>query len=232
VAVIVLAHGAWSSSWAWKRMRPLLRAAGHEFHTPSYTGLGERAHLAHPAVNLDTHIQDVLGTMRFEGLQDVLVLGHSYGGIVATGVADRARDRVRRVIYLDAFVPRNGQSAFDLLPPGSRERMEEAARRDGEGWRVPAGPLPPDTTPADAEWAQPLRMPQPIETFRQRLAIDESRLPPRSYIYCSRCPPGDVFRPSADRARGEGWPYVEMDASHNPHITAPDALMGVLSGLV
>ena len=94
MATVVLAHGAWSSAWAWKKIRPLMAAAGHEFFTPSYTGLGERAHLANPANDLETHIKDVLGVIKYEDLRDVVLIGHSYGGMVVTGVADRARDRV------------------------------------------------------------------------------------------------------------------------------------------
>jgi pimeloyl-ACP methyl ester carboxylesterase len=228
VATFVLAHGAWSSAWAWKKMRPLMRGAGHELFTPSYTGLGERAHLAHPGVNLDTHIQDVEGTLRFEQLRDVILIGHSYGGVVATGVAARARDRVQKVVYLDAFVPRSGQCAFDLLPAGAAAQMQHLAQEQGDGWRVPSGPLPPDTPSDDVAWAQPLRMPQPIETLRQPLVFDESRLPPRCYVYCTRSGPGDAFGPSAERARREGWPYAEIDASHNPHITASVELLSVL----
>src|SRR5688572_28747533 len=150
-------------------MRPRLRDAGHEFFATSYTGLGERVHLAHPGVNLDTHIEDVVNTFRFERLHDAVLVGHSYGGIVATGVAARARDHVRKVVYLDAFVPRSGQCAFDLLPAGVPAQMQQLASEHGDGWRVPSGPLPPDTAGEDVAWAQPLRMPQPIETLRQPL---------------------------------------------------------------
>src|SRR5512143_4241591 len=107
VTTFVVAHGAWSSAWAWKKMRPLLRAAGHDIWTPSYTGLGERAHLASPAIDLDTHIKDVVGAIEMEDLNDVVLVGHSYGGMVATGVADRARGRIAQIVYLDAFVPRD-----------------------------------------------------------------------------------------------------------------------------
>src|SRR5881394_3194507 len=103
MASIVLAHGAWSAGWAWKKMRPLIRAAGHEFFSPSYTGLGERAHLARPDIDLATHVQDVLAVLEFEELSEVTLLGHSYGGMVATGVADKAADRIARVVYIDAF---------------------------------------------------------------------------------------------------------------------------------
>lgn len=108
MATFGVAHGAWSSGWAWKKMRPLLRAAGHEIFTPSYTGLGERSHLSSPDLTLETHIQDIANVLFYEDLTDVVLIGHSYGGMVATGVADRASERIRQVIYLDAFVPRDG----------------------------------------------------------------------------------------------------------------------------
>ena len=110
-------------------MRPLLRAAGHEIWTPSYTGLGERAHLANPAIDLDTHIKDVVGVLEMEDLNDVVLVGHSYGGMVATGVADRARARIAQLVYLDAFVPRDGQSVLDLQPPEARSRMRDLVTR-------------------------------------------------------------------------------------------------------
>lgn len=231
MATFVLAHGAWSSAWAWKKMRPLFRAGGDEWFSPSYTGLGERAHLAHPGVTLETHIEDVLGTMRVEQLRDVVLIGHSYGGLVATGVAARAREQVRLLVYLDAFVPRPGQCGFDLLPAAAREAMERAARDLGEGWRVPPSAMPPDTSAEDLAWATPLRRPHPIATLRQPLEFDEMQLPPRAYVYCTRVAPGDPFGPSAARARSAGWPYRELDASHNPHITCPAALYELLTGL-
>jgi pimeloyl-ACP methyl ester carboxylesterase len=234
MATFLVAHGAWGAGWAWKRMHPVLRAAGHELLTPSYTGLGERGHLAGPAIDLETHVRDVLGVLEFEDLRDVALIGHSYGGMVATAVADRAADRLARLIYLDAFVPRDGQSMFDLLPPRARDRMREQARVEGEGWRVPPNPLPPDTAEADLPWLNARRMPQPLATFEQplRLARGETALP-RSYVYCARFGPGDVFRPFAERARREpGWRAYELDASHSPHVTAPDALARLLDTIV
>src|SRR5690348_16630714 len=129
MASILLAHGAWSAAWAWKKMRPLLRAAGHEFCTPTYTGLGQRAHLARPEIDLSTHIQDVVSVLEFEDLEDVVLLGHSYGGMVATGVADRASSRIARLIYLDAFAPKDGQSLFDLVGPKAEANMRADAAR-------------------------------------------------------------------------------------------------------
>src|SRR5215216_2513970 len=110
----LVCHGAWSAGWAWKKMHPLMQAAGHRLVTPTYTGLGERVHLAHPGIDLDAHIEDMLNVIKYEDLRDIVLIGHSYGGMVATGVADRARDKVRQLIYIDAFVPADGQSLLDL----------------------------------------------------------------------------------------------------------------------
>ena len=141
MTTFLVAHGAWSAGWAWKKMRPLLRAAGHELFTPTYTGLGERAHLASPAIDLDTHIRDILGVLEMEDLRDVVLIGHSYGGMVATGVADRARERIAQLVYLDAFVPQDGQSA--VRPAGARDAETGCGgwrANAGEGWRHPAEP--------------------------------------------------------------------------------------------
>ena len=234
MATFVIAHGAWSSGWAWKKMRPLMRKLGHELFTPSYTGQGERAHLAHPGVDLDTHITDVLNLLHYEDLRDVILLGHSYGGMVATGVADRAPDRIAQLVYLDAFVPRHGQSALSLYTDEARVRTLEAVRTHGGGWRIPANPMPPDTGQEDFDWATPKRVMQPVKSFEQAIMITGAAATlPTAYIYCTRCGPGDVFRQFADRARAEpGWKYVEMDASHNPHITVPHELMRILQSLV
>ena len=231
---IVLAHGAWSAAWAWKKMRPLFRAAGHDFFSPTYTGLGERAHLARPEVDLSTHIEDVLAVLEFENLTDVTLLGHSYGGMVATGVADKARERIARVVYIDAFAPGDGQSLFDLVGPKAEANMRAGAAKDGDGWRLPINPMPPDTSPEDLAWASPRRRPQPIRTFEQKLKLESKEAPPpRHYIYATRNGPGDVFRQFSTRAKSEaGWKSYELDCSHNPHITCPDALMALLTRIM
>jgi hypothetical protein len=150
--------------------------------------------------------------------------------MVATGVADRAAERVSRLVYLDAFVPRDGQALMDLAPPQEREARLAAVNTSGDGWRIPPNPMPPDTSAEDLAWAAPLRVMQPVKTFLQpiRLSGAVDKLP-RTYIYCRRARPGDMFRQFADRARGEaGWTLFEMDASHNPHITAPVELADLL----
>ncbi len=234
MATFIVAHGAWSAGWTWKKMRPLMRAAGHELFTPSYTGIGERSHLAHRGIDLNAHIDDILNVLRFEDLNDVVLIGHSYGGMVATGVADRAPERIRHLVYLDAFAPRNGEAAMSLQPEAVRLRMADAVRTSGDGWRVPPNPMPPDTSEADVAWAMPKRVMQPVKTFQQPIELTGAvEKLPRSYIYCTRSGPGDVFRQFAQRAKTEpGWRYVEMDASHNPHITCPESLMAVLNELV
>jgi pimeloyl-ACP methyl ester carboxylesterase len=234
MATVVLAHGAWSAAWAWKKMRPLFWATGHDFFSPTYTGLGERAHLARPDVDLSTHVEDVLAVLEFEDLKDVTLLGHSYGGMVATGVADKAPGRIARVVYIDAFAPKDGQSLFDLLGSKGEAGMRAGAAKDGDGWKLPVNPMPADTSPEDVAWASPRRRPQPIKTFEQKIRLEsKGPTPPRHYIYARKNGPGDVFRQFAERAKGEaGWKYWEIEASHNPHITCPEVLMALLTQIM
>ena len=232
MATIVLAHGAWSAAWAWKKMRPLMAASGHSFFTPSYTGLGERAHLANPEIDLETHIEDVLGVLAFEDLRDVVLLGHSYGGMVATGVADRARQRIAHLIYLDAFVPKHGQSLFDLVPEEQRKRMQASAA-SGDGWRVSPNPTPEDTSPEDRAWIADKRLPHPLKCLNTPLKLRYGPLTVRrSYIVATRNTHGP-FGQFATMARAEpGWACYDIDASHSPNITAPDALMRLLDRVI
>ena len=232
MATIVLAHGAWSAAWAWKKMRPLVAAAGHQFFTPTYTGLGERAHLASPSNDLETHVQDVLGVLTCEDLHEVVLIGHSYGGMVATGVADRAPDRVARLIYLDAFVPTNGQALVDLVPPAERQRLLDSVKA-GDGWRVTPNPTPPDTSPEDLEWVAKHRMPQSVKCFEQPVKLQAELNLPRSFIHCTRYADKKPFAQFANRANGEpGWQVYELDASHSPNVTAPAAFMEVLEQIL
>jgi len=234
VATFLVCHGAWSSAWAWKKMRPLLRRAGHELIVPTLTGLGERSHLASRDVDLELHIQDVLQVIEFDDLSEIALVGHSYGGMVATGVADRASDRIRHLVYVDAFVPSHGQSLSDLLPRAEREARRAAVAERGDGWKVPPTPIPPDTAAEDVAWMMPRRRPQPVGTFDQPLMLASTvGPPPRTYIYCTRVPPGDRFGRFAKAAKDDpGWRYVELDASHNPHITAPEALARIFEDCV
>ncbi|MHC2439668.1 alpha/beta fold hydrolase [Bradyrhizobium sp. USDA 4451] len=224
----LVCHGAWSAGWAWKKMHPLMQAAGHRLITPSYTGLGERTHLAHQGLDLDAHIQDMLNVISYEDLRDIVLVGHSYGGMVATGVADRVRERIAQMIYIDAFVPRDGQSLFDLNEVAI-PNMREAARNN-DGWRIPPMPIPPDTSPADVEWLTARRVDMPIKCFEQKLKLKHGETTlPRSYIYATRITPADTFGQFAKRTKNEaGWRYLEIDASHSPNVTAPEALMALM----
>ena len=227
----LVCHGAWSAGWAWKKMHPLMNAAGHRLVTPTYTGVGERVHLANPSIDLETHIQDILNVIKYEDLREIVLVGHSYGGMVATGVADRARDLISQLIYLDAFVPDQGQSLLDLNEPG-RARMQELARA-GE-WRVAPNPTPPDTAAADLAWLTERRVDMPIKCFEAKLKLQVGELSlPRSYIYATRITPADTFAPFARRAKSEpGWRYYEIDASHSPNVTAPEELSELLHKIV
>jgi pimeloyl-ACP methyl ester carboxylesterase len=233
MATFVVAHGAWSAGWAWKKMRPLLRAKGHELYTPTYTGLGERSHLASKDIDLETHIADVLGVLKYENLRNVILVGHSYGGMVATGVADRAPERIAHLVYVDAFAPRDGQSLLDLHTEENRKHVREGAIREGDGWRIPPSPIPTDTDEADLSWLLERRAMQPLKSFEQKIrltgAVDKL---PKTYIYCTISRPGDVFRQFRTRASSErGWKCIDLNASHSPNVTAPEALTKILDGI-
>ena len=168
----------------------------------------------------------MLGVLEMEDLSEVNLIGHSYGGMVATGVADRARARVKQLIYLDAFAPQDGEALFDLVSPAMRAQRATGS----DGWRIPPTPMPPDTPQEDVAWCMPRRLPQPAKTFAQKLHLKNGALTlPRYYIYCTRFGPEDRFRPFYERAKREGWGNCEIDASHNPHVTCPDVLADLLT---
>lgn len=224
MALFVVAHGAWSAGWAWKKMHPLMTVRGHRMVTPTFTGLGERGHLAHPDIDLETHIADMLAVLEFEDLREAIMIGHSYGGMVATGAANRLPGRIAKLVYLDAFVPKDGECVYDLLPPAMVEQTQQRIADDG--WRLMPSVLPPDTPDDDRKWMEKRRLPQAILTHTERISLAPGvKVPQRSYIYCTRIGPHDVFGPFAQRAKSDpAWRYFEIDASHGPHITAPDAL--------
>src|SRR3982074_954430 len=158
-------HGAWHDSWCWKRVRDLLTAEGHRVFTPTLTGLGERGHLLSRDVGLDTHIMDVVNLLIWEDLRDIVLIGHSYGGIVVRHVVDRLPDRVRSLVYLDAFVPEDGKSLVAHLPDSGKQ-LREAALSRGDAWKVP--PLPASVfaiNAADAAWVDRQCTLHPLSSF-------------------------------------------------------------------
>jgi pimeloyl-ACP methyl ester carboxylesterase len=236
MATFVIVHGAWSGAHAWRWVRPLLRAAGHEVFTPTLTGLGERAHLATPETDLGTHVADVAAVLFYEDLSDVVLVGHSYGGLVITGVADTQPERIGRLVYLDADVPEDGDRELDFFPPAERAAHEEAARTRGEGWKVPPpfpDPLPPGLPP-QVVWGVARMAPMPLGTMTQpmRLSSPDHGLP-RTYLYCTEGKEGEFPPPHLDQIRTDpSWGFVELAANHIAHVTAPEMVTAALVDLV
>jgi pimeloyl-ACP methyl ester carboxylesterase len=207
------------------RLARALRRRGAEAFAPTLTGLGERVHLATPDVGLSTHIEDILAVLHYEDLRDVVLVGHSYGGAVVTGVADRARDRIQRLIYFDGFVLRNGESLADVGAPGMAEVMLNLARLEGEGWRTPS-PFTMEqfgvTDPADIAWnARGMAM-QPLRTMVEPIKLGTEPLPfPVSYILCTERSMG-LFESFAEGAKANGWDYHEKPWTHAAPAVRPD----------
>ncbi len=229
MATFVIVHGAFGGGWQWREVATLLRARGHEVFTPSLTGHGERAHLATPQVGLETHIQDILNVLRYEDLHQVVLACQSYGGMVVTGVADRMPERLTHLVYLNALVPENRQSGFDLLPPSMRQRFEEAAQTAGEGWRIPAPPLEND--PKIAAFARGRHVASLLRMFTEpiRLGPTPARLR-RTFIWCTDDPEGlagvaDLMRPFAERAqRDPNWRFHQLTSPPDAFIHMPQAV--------
>lgn len=225
----VLVHGAWHGGWCWRRVAPLLRAAGHEVHAPTLTGLGDRAHLAHRKIDLETHIADVVGVLEMEDLANVVLVGHSYAGMVIAGAADRAPARIGRLVYIDAFVPAHGQCVLDFWSAEGRADLEARAAASGF---IPPTPLPTYgvTRPEDLAWAEPRIRPHPFGTWTQPLLLKngETRVP-RAYIRCTD-PARPVFDQFSRRLRADpAWAYREIASGHDcmiadPHGTAESLL--------
>jgi pimeloyl-ACP methyl ester carboxylesterase len=234
MATFVLVHGAWGGAWSWNKfVAPLLRDAGHAVFTATLTGLGERSHLATPDVSLDTHVQDVVNVLFYEDLSDVILVGHSYGGMVITGVADRAPERLRLLVYLDASTPADGQAIVDWSP-GRREAVTEQARAEGEGWKIPPGDLPPDQPAEITAWATPRRAYQPLRTFLEPISLrrGETTLP-RAYVYCAldKAPDSPAAARAARIKADPRWQYFELNTGHNLHYTAPRETVEILNSL-
>ena len=232
MATYLLVHGAWHGGWCWKRLLPALQGPGIEIYAPTLTGLGERAHLASREVSLETHIRDVLGVIESERLDDVILVGHSYGGVVVTAVADRAPQRISRLVYLDAIVPKAGQSLFDCAGSAFRERIEGAVKSQGEGWYIP---LPTAERMGlflqeDIDFVMPRLVPHPARTFSEPLNLRGPWATPvrRTYINCiGKSTPGG---PRSVQAAGID-DYHELSTGHDAMVTAPDKVAGILRDL-
>jgi pimeloyl-ACP methyl ester carboxylesterase len=215
----VLVHGAWCGGWAWKHVDELLTADGNKVYRPTLTGQGERSHLAGTNIDLDTHIQDIVNVILWEDLHDVVLVGHSYGGMVITGVADRVPDRIRPVVYIDAFLPENGESANAGIRPGVKLAMTNDFIPPT--W-VKGNPPPPHDVPMPAR-----AFSQPITLTNQAVA---QKLPSTYILLLSpdRPPEQAMFYRFYERAKARGWPVWTMESDHNVHLSHPKELVQLL----
>jgi pimeloyl-ACP methyl ester carboxylesterase len=222
---IVIVHGAWGGAWAFKRVEALLRDKGFNVYRPQLTGLGERVHLARPDIGLSTHIDDVVNTILFEDLHDIILVGHSYGGMVISGVADRVPDRIKRIVYLDAFVPNDGESAVGIVGPGGAQWLKSMTKGD---FIVPPW--------VKADQPPPKDVPQPMKTFSDPVSLknDAAKKLPAAYILTvenGKKPEEDDFYQQSLRAKQRGWTMLQLTADHNAQWSAPEALADMLAGL-
>ena len=238
--VFVLVHPAWHGAWFWKRVVPLLQGRGHQVFTPTLAGLGDRSHLASPEIGLETHVDDVVTVLKNENLRDAVLVGHSSSGAVITGAADRAPEHLGHVVYLDAFVPEDGQAVLDLVAPERRQMFETLVKTEGQGWLVPRFAPPPwetivrdmwgVTDADDARWLIDGLRPTPFGHFtdpvRRRNPAAE-RLS-RTYIRCTqfRNPRFDQHAEMAQRTAG--WRYRELAGPHHVAITMPGPVADLL----
>jgi pimeloyl-ACP methyl ester carboxylesterase len=229
MSTFVLVHGAWHGGWCYKRVARLLRRAGHEVYTPTLTGLGERAHLMSRAIDLGTHIDDIIGVIRCEELSDVVLCGHSYGGMVVTGVAEQIADKIRSLVYLDAFVPENGKSLFDYLPAELSEQMQTDATQNGEGYKIAPIPAAAFAVNAkDAAWVDAMCVKQPLATFKQKLALSGRRVPKRLYIFAAGWEPSPFEQFAARFKDDRGWQFSSMPCGHDVMVDRPQELADAL----
>lgn len=232
MATFVLVHGAWGGAQTWRTARPMLWAAGHQVFTPSLTGIGERAHHTSPQVSLSTHIDDVVATIHYEGLDDIVLVGFSYGGMVVTGALEQVADRVRELVYLDAFVPADGQCAFDLTG-----RFAPSGITDD--WAIDGIPRVFED-PAEGEFHLARRSRQPVRTFTEAVRLTqplEDYPFGRTFIKAlgdPRKPEGpDAFYDAADRVRDHpNWRYFETSSNHMVPQNRPQELVDALLALV
>jgi pimeloyl-ACP methyl ester carboxylesterase len=227
----VLVHGAWQGAWVWERVVDALRAAGHRVYAPSLTGIGEHAHLAGPQVTLDTHIADVVGVIEHYELDNVVLCGHSYGGMVVGGAADRVANKIGSLVYLDAFIPEAGKSLWDFLPPEGVAAQRGSAK---DGWRIPRISAAEFrvVSPDDIARLDRRAVDQPIATMDQKSAVTGAwkTIPHLAYIRAAGQPRG-TFAPFAEAVkRDPKWQYFEVPCGHNVMLDLPEALTGMLLG--
>lgn len=235
-STFVFAHGSWHGGWCWKKVSDRLRANGHAVYTPSYTGMGDRVHLLRRDVTIDTFVDDLVQVIESEELTKVILVGHSFGGVPITGVADRMPERIAHLVYLDAVVVESGRSAFSYYLPEEVTARIDAAERATGGVAVPV----PVHLPAiwglgaegdqDYDWAKRRLTPHPLGSYTTALTLAAAvgNDLPRTYIHC-RQPIHPGMEASRDLVRSwSGWTWVDIDAPHDAMIAHPDMIVSLL----
>ena len=236
MSTFVLVHGAWQGASTWDLVVPELQTAGHKVFTPNLTGLGEDSHRLSPAVNLESHIDDVAGALKRESLHGVTLVGHSYGGMVITGVAERQSGRLSRLIYVDAFVPDNGESALDLVPETFQKSFREEVAAKGEGWRLRAGESLLDLWGLQhsgaREYVRTRLCDFSLRCFEQKVQLPSNAAAKIQKTYIAAVAPNYlgrfVFERFGERARREHWDYHELCTGHDCHVEAPERFASLL----
>lgn len=233
MSTFVLVHGAWHGGWCYKRVAQLLRKAGHEVYTPTLTGLGERSHLMSRAVNLDTHIQDVVNVIRWEELSDIVLCGHSYGGQVISGVADKVPEKIRSLVYLDAFVPENGDSLTDHVDPNMKAAFLDDVKNNGDGYLM--SPIPAaavfNVNERAAAWVDQMCVKHPLVCFEQKIALTGAleRVQQHTYVLAANWGPPQPFVAIAERLKNApGWKVVSLPCGHDVMLDMPKETANIL----
>jgi len=229
-ATFVLVHGAWGGSYGWTPLAEEMRRRGHRVFTPSLTGLGERTHLAHAGVNLSLHIEDVCNVVKYERLSDFVLVGHSYGGMVVTGVADRLAGKIRSLVYVDAFLPENGKSLFDYTPNDNNGRLNDSGANHG-GFFMSS---PPQSLVGLTEEEKALRSPQPLATCLEKIKLTGAgdSIKNKMYVFAANYSP-TPFRQFYDRVRSQpGWKTSEVNCGHGVHREKPQELIALLESMI
>jgi len=225
MATFVLVHGAWHGGWCWRDVATELAAAGHDVLAPTSSGLAERAQLAGGA-SLSAHVEELAGLLYFADLREVILVGHSYGGLVIAGAAARAHARIARLVFLDAFVADDGQSMFDLLRPERRKVYEESTA----GGLIAAPSPELFGVPDEDGWLADRLTGQPLRTWTEPLSAPSSPPLPRQYVRCTQGPLTPSFSGFATRLRDTaGWDVVDFDSGHDAMITRPQDLAALLA---
>jgi pimeloyl-ACP methyl ester carboxylesterase len=235
MSTFVLVHGAWQSTGTWDLLVPLLAKDGHKVITPILSGLGSDQGRLSPDITLRQHIEDVSVAV-LKSQDDVILVGHSYAGMIISGVAETSPTQVRRLVYLDAFIPEDGQSALDLLPPDIGTYFRTLARDHGDGWRLPGGDGQLDLwglKPGKArDFARARLCDFTLHCFEEPIRIPANRKAsiPATFVSCvaEGYPARPFFEPFARKARASDWRIAELETGHDCHVERPGEVASIL----